>query len=419
MKTVEQRRTSLLAELSEKEGLDLAVISEGISKNSIVMLASNISLLKKENFIPCLIGKKTQKKIACAIGMTANDKAHFSANELNVILNSKPDYFMDLTVGSHTIDALKFLREILDYPLGCAPSYDILAPTNTTSLLSKETILARLKDIMETGVDFVCIPMGLNKEMLDSMDTADRLIPITSRTGGLLIEYMRKYQCENPFIEYLDDVLHMLKEYNVVLDLADIFRPGCTHDAFENKMKSAELTLQKKISDVCLERGVGFIIEGGGHLSYSNISKSLEEIHEIFGNVPVWCGSVLGTDRAVGKDSVANAIGVVKASLAGADAFLSVSNSEHYARPTYMQTADSIKDIHIALAIYRLEIGDPLEKKLNDDMSRARNALDWQGQINNSLFPNMTNNLFVEHGLSNSGKPCTMCGGYCPLLKNH
>lgn len=348
--------------------------------------------------------------------MTANDTEHFSIDELSLILNSEPDFFMDLTVGKYTIEALRYLRDRINYPLGCSPTYDILSFQNTKEKLSGDYILSRLEEFFSTGIDFVCIPYGINKELLKSLDLSSRLIPVTSRTGALLIDYMKKFNCENPFIEYFDQIKDLLKKYRVTLDLADIFRPGCTHDAINNTCKTQELYLQKKYADLCHQSNIGVIIEGGGHLPYSYISSSINEIKSIFGDIPIWCGSVLGTDRAIGKDSVANAIGVVKAAISGADAFLSVSNSEHYSRPTPEQTADAIKDLHVALSIYNLECKNKSEINSNNAISIERNALNWENQIEHSLFPKFTKNLFISKKLLTKGKPCTMCGGYCPLL---
>ena len=48
--------------------------------------------------------------------MTAQESHSFSQQELNLILSTEPDFFVDLTVGDHVFDALRELRAKLSVP---------------------------------------------------------------------------------------------------------------------------------------------------------------------------------------------------------------------------------------------------------------------------------------------------------------
>lgn len=406
-----------IQELSKKEGLSVEEIRQGIQRGTITLLGSKMSMTN-EQFQPCLIGKSTAKKTAAAIGMTDIEDKPFSDEELNVILKSEPDFFVDLTVGDHIMDALRWFRKKINVPLGCSPTYGIFAPNNISSKLSKEKIVKSIEEYLKTGLDFICLPLGINKQILTMLEKSKRIIPITSRCGGQLMTYMKKYCCENPYIDYLEDIVLLCKKYGVVLDLGDVFRAGCLQDAFNNEMKKEELRLVRKIADKVNNLGVSVIFEGGGHIPLNIMEKTVLETKEIIKDGPLWYGSTLPIDRAVGKDSVANTIGVVTCAMAGVDVFLAVSNSEHYGRPTAVETADAIKDVKVALATVKYAEGDPVEVEANHLMGQYRQERKWKKQVDVSLFPALTNNLFLQNNLLKDGQPCNMCGKYCPLLAN-
>ena len=54
---------------------------------------------------------------------------------------------------------------------------------------------------------------------------------IVSRGGSLLFAWMKMTGNENPFFEYYDEVLDILRRYDVTISLGDALRPGCIDDA--------------------------------------------------------------------------------------------------------------------------------------------------------------------------------------------
>ena len=49
--------------------------------------------------------------------------------------------------------------------------------------------------------------------------------------GSLLFAWMEMTGNENPFYEYYDEVLDILREYDVTISLGDALRPGSIHDS--------------------------------------------------------------------------------------------------------------------------------------------------------------------------------------------
>ena len=62
-------------------------------------------------------------------------------------------------------------------------------------------------------------------------DPASTVVTVVSRGGSLLFAWMQMTGNENPFFEYYDDVLDILRRYDVTISLGDALRPGCIDDA--------------------------------------------------------------------------------------------------------------------------------------------------------------------------------------------
>ena len=154
----------LLEKLSMSEGMHVSEIKERLANGTLTLLQSNFSKINPK-FRPCLLGAGTKKKVATAIGMTAQESHSFSQQELNLILSTEPDFFVDLTVGDHVFDALRELRAKLSVPLGCSPTYSILAPKNITHELSTNKILHSIRQFLDTGVDYICLPLGMDSNL--------------------------------------------------------------------------------------------------------------------------------------------------------------------------------------------------------------------------------------------------------------
>lgn len=371
-------------------------------------------------FQPCVLGTQTFPKIAVAVGMNMKSQECMTAEEIKSIMNLKPDFLIELSIGDLALENLRKVREYAQVPLGCSPTYTIIPIDRAVGPVDKTEFLFRIREICEIGVDFICLPLGISLEFMKKYknEWEKRIIPVTSRCGEQIINYMKWFDKENPFLEYLDEIIEICVEFNIAIDTGDIFRTGCIEDSIDDEIKFLELKEAYKAAEKISSNGLGVIFEGGGHFPISKIKEYVKKIRAIIGEKPLWFGSVLGSDRAIGKDSVANCIGIYEAAMEGVNAFLTITNSEHFACPDVKQTIEAIKDMKVALSIVKAAKFDKNELRKNKMISVAREKRDWDAQIEHSLFPEFTKNLFLDQGLTQNGIPCNMCGKYCPLLKN-
>lgn len=71
----------------------------------------------------------------------------------------------------------------------------------------------------------------INKRAVECFKRTKRMTNIVSRGGSLLFAWMEMTGNENPFYEYYDEVLDILREYDVTISLGDALRPGSIHDS--------------------------------------------------------------------------------------------------------------------------------------------------------------------------------------------
>ena len=93
--------------------------------------------------------------------------------------------------------------------------------------ISAEDFLKVVRAHAEEGVDFMTIHAGINRRAIEAFRRDPRKMNIVSRGGSLLFAWMMMTGNENPFYEHYDEVLDILREYDVTISLGDALRPGC------------------------------------------------------------------------------------------------------------------------------------------------------------------------------------------------
>ena len=80
---------------------------------------------------------------------------------------------------------------------------------------------------------------------------------------------------ENPFFEYYDDVLDILRRYDVTISLGDALRPGCIDDASDAGQIS-ELIELGNLAKRAWDKDVQVMIEGPGHMAMNEIAANMQ-----------------------------------------------------------------------------------------------------------------------------------------------
>ncbi len=326
----------------------------------------------------------------------------------------KTDALMDLSSFGETRDFRRRVLELSPVMVGTVPVYDAACALKKEFLdLTTADFLEVVRTHAEDGVDFLTIHAGLNREVLDRFQRNPRLTNIVSRGGSLLYVWMQGNNKENPFYEAFDDLLAICREYDVTLSLGDACRPGSVRDATD-AAQVAELMVLGELTLRAWEQDVQVMIEGPGHMKMDEIAANVLLEKKLCHNAPFYVLGPVVTDIAPGYDHITAAIGGAIAAAAGADFLCYVTPAEHVKLPDPEEVKEGVIAARIAAHAADLVKKIPGAQEWDDEMSRARQELDWEKMFSLALDPEKPRAM-REKSVPAEEDTCTMCGKLCAV----
>ncbi len=312
---------------------------------------------------------------------------------------------------------LDFQREIMDtvpIPLSSVPIYEIRQRAIKQNLWSndvtKNFILDVITEQAERGVGCMTIHPTLTKELANQVNQRNRNIKLQARGGGFIYEYIQNTNKENPFLDFFDDILTIMKNYDVVLSLGSSFRPGSISDNYD-ELCLEELILYSQLSARAKSIGVNCMAEIGSHHRYNLISPYIKIAKNILKDIPLRLLGPIGTEKGLGYDHITAAISSVPAIKAGLDIITCVTRSEHIGLP-------DVNDIREALVAIRIAI----ELALQDDTPSEKDDINFSCGLGFESFEpekiiDLDRALELKR-LKNNGslKGCSMCNKSCRMV---
>lgn len=408
-------KTGLFEKCAENESVNIEQLMLGVAEGTIAIPKN-----KHHNFEKIMaIGKGTSTKVNANIG-SAKDMSNLDEEleKLRVSVKAGTDTVMDLSMGGNLDEVRRGILANCPVPLGTVPIYQAVA--ETVEQQQKDLVEVTVDHMFKTiekqamdGVDFMTIHCGINRNLQQRMLHQKRIMGVISRGGSFLLEWMSHHKKENPFYEYFDDLLAILKEHEVTLSLGDGIRPGCLADATDRN-QIQELVHLGELTERAWEAGVQVIIEGPGHMPLDQITANVMLQKKMCKGAPFYVLGPLVTDIAPGYDHITGAIGGAIAASAGADYLCYVTPAEHLKLPNIDDVHEGVIASKIAAHAADIVKGVPGAIERDNEMAIRRNRLDWKGQIELSLDPEKAAR-FREEGLSDKGPTCSMCGSYCAI----
>ena len=218
---------------------------------------------------------------------------------------------------------------------------------------------------------------------------------------------------ENPFFEYYDDVLDILREYDVTISLGDALRPGCLKDA-SDAGQIAELIELGELTRRAWAKDVQVIIEGPGHMALDEIAANMKLQKRLCHNAPFYVLGPIVTDIAPGYDHITSAIGGAVAAASGADFLCYVTPAEHLRLPNEDDVREGIIAAKIAAHAGDIARGLPGARERDDAMAKARYRTDWEEMFRLALDGERAR-AFFESTPPEDRHTCSMCGKMCAL----
>ncbi len=394
-----------------KEKMDTERLRGLVADGKVIIPANK----NHTNLDPEGVGEGLRTKINVNLGISKDCcDVEMELEKVKIALDLKTEAIMDLSCYGKTREFRRKLINMSPAMIGTVPIYDAVGFYEKNL---KDITVDEMFDVVEKhcedGVDFLTIHAGLNRAAAQKIKTRERITNIVSRGGSLIFTWMELNGRENPFYEYFDRLLDICEKYDVSLSLGDGCRPGCLHDAtdacqVEELITLGELTLQ------AWKRNVQVMIEGPGHMAINEIAANMMMEKRLCHGAPFYVLGPIVTDVAPGYDHITSAIGGAIAAASGADFLCYVTPAEHLRLPDLSDIKEGIIAARIAAHTADIAKGIPGARDWDDQMGRARAALDWEEMFKLSMDPEKAI-AYRESSKPEHEDSCTMCGKMCAV----
>ena len=401
--------TEAMKVVAEDEGVDAEAVRAAVASGEAVIPLN----IHHTNARPG-VGRLFRTKINANLGRSVTHSGKGDELEkLAIALKAGADFVMDLSVGSDDLKAIRQgMLDASDRPLGTVPVYETISRLEgDIPHMDPSFLLDVIRAQAEQGVDFMTLHAGLLRAAIPL--AMKRKMGIVSRGGSIMAEWMMANDCENPLFEKWDEVLDILAAHDVTVSLGDGLRSGCLADA-SDAAQFAELDVLGELVDRCRARGVQVMVEGPGHIPFSEIQMNMEREQAVCKGAPFYVLGPVVTDVAPGYDHIVSAIGATAAATYGASLLCYVTPAEHLGLPD----ADEVHRGCIAsrIAAHAGDVARGLKgaRAQDDAMADARRTFCWDEQFAASLDPEHARARWqktralsdADHGDDH----CSMCG---------
>jgi phosphomethylpyrimidine synthase len=397
-----------MREVAEDEGLPVEDIRDLVATGEMV-IPHNIH----HQFRGIGIGKRLRTKVNANIGASNfHQLLEEEVEKLYTAVRFGADSVMDLSTGTD-LDRIRVeLLSRCPVMLGTVPIYQV-ASEGSIMKLDAEYFLDVIERQARQGVDYMTLHCGVTRDSVKRLRGHDRIEGIVSRGGALLAAWIERTGNENPLYENFDRVCAILREHDVTISLGDGLRPGATGDATD-RGQIAELLVLGELTQRARDLGVQVMIEGPGHVPLDQIEANVQLEKRICGGAPFYVLGPLICDVAPGYDHITGAIGGAIASAAGTDFLCYVTPAEHLRLPDVDDVREGVIATRIAAHAGDLVKGVRAAKIWNDEMSRYRKALNWEGMYAMAMDPDKARR-YKEESEAAGSNVCTMCGSLCSI----
>jgi phosphomethylpyrimidine synthase len=401
--------TPEMRSVADRENISPDLVRDEIARGRLIIPA-NVNHLKGA-LQPMAIGKVASVKINANIGNSAvASSISKEVEKLNLAVRYGADTVMDLSTGSSLDETREAIIANSAVPIGTVPIYQSVLQVEQAQDLTAEGLLETVEHQARQGVDYMTLHAGVLLEHLPLVH--GRVTGIVSRGGSLLAVWMMAHRKQNPLYECFDDLLDILRQYDVTISLGDGLRPGSLHDA-SDKAQFAELETLGKLTERAWEKDVQVMIEGPGHVPLDQIEMNVRKEKELCHEAPFYTLGPLVTDIAPGYDHITSAIGAAMIGWYGADMLCYVTPKEHLGLPDSEDVRQGVIAYKIAAHAADIARGRAGARDRDDALSHARYAFDWNEQFRLSLDPERAQEYHdsdLPSEYFKSAEFCAMCG---------
>lgn len=355
---------------------------------------------------PMCIGRASRTKINANMGASpVSSGTQEEVEKLRWAERWGADTVMDLSTGGDLDACRDAIIRASTVPIGTVPIYSMIIGRRIESL-TIEIVLDSLRHQARQGVDYFTIHAGVLQEHLPYV--RDRLIGIVSRGGSLLAKWMIHHDRQNLMYEHWEAICDVLREQDVTFSIGDGLRPGGLADATD-LAQLAELSTLGELTERAWRKGVQVMIEGPGHVPLDQIEFNMKLQRRLCHGAPFYVLGPLVTDMFPGYDHITSCIGATNAAWHGASMLCYVTPKEHLGLPKKDDVKQGCIAYRIAAHAADIALGIPGTRDRDDELTKARAALNWQKHFELSFDPD-TARAYHDEDLDVDTDFCAMCG---------
>jgi len=397
--------TPQMQRVAEREGhLSPAQVRDEVAAGRMIIPA-NINHLQ-HNLDPMAIGRASKTKINANMGASpVSSSTDEEVEKLKWAERWGADTVMDLSTGGDLDACREAIIRNSTVPIGTVPIYSMIIGRKLEDL-DEETVLATVELQARQGVDYMTIHAGVRRAHLKHVK--NRLIGIVSRGGSLLAKWMLVHNRENLMYDLWDDICAIMRRHDVSFSIGDGLRPGGLADATD-RAQLAELQTLGELTERAWRHGVQVMIEGPGHVPLDQIEYNMKIERRLCHGAPFYVLGPLVTDIFPGYDHITSCIGATNAAYHGASMLCYVTPKEHLGLPKKDDVKQGCIAYKIAAHAADVALGIPGARDRDDELTKARAALNWEKHFELSFDPD-TARAYHDEDLDVDTDFCAMCG---------
>jgi phosphomethylpyrimidine synthase len=219
---------------------------------------------------------------------------------------------------------------------------------------------------------------------------------------------MLVHKQQNPMYVLWERISDVMRHYDVSFSIGDGLRPGGLADA-SDRAQLAELATLGELTERAWRKGVQVMIEGPGHVPFDQIEYNMKLERTLCHGAPFYVLGPLVTDMFPGYDHITSCIGATAAAYHGASMLCYVTPKEHLGLPKKDDVKQGCIAYKIAAHAADVALGIPGTRDRDDELTKARAALNWEKHFELSFDPD-TARAYHDEDLDVDTDFCAMCG---------
>jgi phosphomethylpyrimidine synthase len=397
--------TAEMKRVAEREKhLTAAQVRDEVAAGRMVIPANKVHL--GYHLDPMAIGRASLTKVNANMGASpVSSSTDEEVEKLRWAEKWGADTVMDLSTGGDLNATRDAIVRASTVPIGTVPIYSMIIGRKIEDL-TPAIILESLKQQAAQGVDYFTIHAGVLREHLPFI--RKRLIGIVSRGGSLLAKWMLTHNKQNPMYDHWEEICDVMREYDVTFSIGDGLRPGGLADATD-AAQLAELYTLGELTERAWRKGVQVMVEGPGHVPFDQIEYNMKLQRAVCHGAPFYVLGPLVTDIFPGYDHITSCIGATAAGYHGAAMLCYVTPKEHLGLPKKDDVKQGCIAYKIAAHAADVALGIPGSRDRDDELTKARAALNWEKHFELSFDPD-TARAYHDEDLDVDTDFCAMCG---------